>query len=157
MVRATVCWVHAVSMRYSNQLSSPNNDMVQFVPVTKPWMHPVYFGVDGAGKVGVGKCKVVVGTEFKKSSTIFIHFAHTMRSERAIPLIVFRSNPSVKVSGKNQTITFGNGRKWLAEKLIELILFLVARHECKGIRWQYGQTPLRDTSSHGHKARGEVS
>jgi len=45
-------------------------------------MHPGYFGVDGASKEGVSKCKVVVGAEFKKSLTIFVHFTQVMRPER---------------------------------------------------------------------------
>jgi len=85
----------------------PNNDMVQMVPATRPWMHPGYFRIDGASKEGV-KCKVVIGAEFKKSLTTFIHFTRAMRSEHDIPLIVFRSNPSVKVYGKNEIIAFGN-------------------------------------------------
>ena len=84
--------------------------MVQLVPAARSWMHSGYFGVEGASKEGVSNCKVVVGAEFKKSLTIFVHFTQAMRSERAIPLIVFRSDPSVKVSGKNQIIAFGNGK-----------------------------------------------
>jgi len=56
---------------------------------------------------------------------IFIHFTHAMTPERAIPLIAILSNPSVKVSGKNQKI--GNGRDSLTEKLVELILILGTR------------------------------
>ena len=59
------------------------------------WMHPSFFGVEGARKEGASKCNVVVGAEFKKSMTIFIHFTHAMRAVRANLLIVFRSNPSV--------------------------------------------------------------
>jgi len=35
--------------------------MVQLVPAPTPWMHPGYFGVEGASKVGASKCKVAVG------------------------------------------------------------------------------------------------
>jgi len=111
MIRATVCLVHAAGMLYTIQLSTPNNDMVQLVPAVRPWMHPGYFGVEGASKEGVSKCKVVIGAEFKKSLTIFVHFTQAMRSDRAIPLIVSGSNPSVKDSGKNQIIAFENGRE----------------------------------------------
>jgi len=75
--------------------------MVQLVPAARPWMHPGYFGVEGARKEVVSKCKAVIGAEFKKSLTIFVHFTHAMRSKQAISLIVFRFNPIVKVSGKN--------------------------------------------------------
>ena len=129
MIRATVCWVHVLSMLYTIQLSMLNNDIVQLVPAVRPWMHPGYFGVEGASKEGVSKCKVVVGAEVKKSLTIFVHFTQAMRSEHAIPLIVLCSNPIVKVSGKNQIIAFGNGREWLTEKPIELILFLATYHK----------------------------
>ena len=128
MIRAKVCWVHAAGMLCTIQLSTPNNDMVQLLPGVRPWMHPGYFEVEGASKEGVSKCKVAVGAEFKMPLTIIIHFTQAMRSERTIPLIAVRSNLNVKVSDKNQIIAFGNGREWLTEKLIELILFLAAHH-----------------------------
>ena len=56
----------------------------------------------------------------------------------------------------NQIMAFGNGREQLTEKLIEFV-FLAIRHKCRGVRWQYGQTPFGDANLHGHKVRGEVS
>ena len=94
---------------YTIKLPTPNKDIVQLVPAARPWMHSGYFGIEGVSKEGVSKCKVVVGAEFKKSLTIFVHFTQAMRPERAISLIVFRSNPSVTVSVKNQSTAFGNG------------------------------------------------
>ena len=52
-------------------------------------------------------------------------------------------------------LAFGNGRKWLTEKLVELIFMLTTRHKCRGVRWQYGQTPLVNADTQGPEVRGE--
>ena len=107
MISGALCPTHGSSNLHFIQVTAPDNDVVNEVPVFGPGMHPrslVYV----TELEGICDGKIQFRAERKQPETATIHVANTMMSNDSMPYVVISAYPGIEIAQQYDFVIWQN-------------------------------------------------
>ena len=98
MISGALCPTHVSSNLHSIQVSSPDNDVVNDVPVFEPGMIPRSLVQITELEEGIFDGKTQFIADRKQPETATIHPANTMMSNDSMPYVVVSAYPGIEIA-----------------------------------------------------------
>ena len=108
MISGAFCPTHGSSNLQLNQVTAPDNDVVNEVPVFGPGMHPRSLVHVTELEESVCDDKNQFRAERKQPETATIHVANTMMSNDSMPYVVVSAYPGIEIAQQHDFVILQN-------------------------------------------------
>ena len=108
MISGALCPTHGSSNLHFLQVTAPDNDVVNEVPVFGPGMHPRSLEHVSELEESVCDGKTQFRAERKQPETAAIHVANTMMSNDSMPYVVISAYPGIEFAQQYDFVILRN-------------------------------------------------
>ena len=98
MISGALCPTHGSSNLHFNQVTAPDNDVVNELPMLGPGVHPRSLVHVTELEEGVSDGKTHFSAERYQPETTTIHFANTIITNDSMPYVVISAYPGILIA-----------------------------------------------------------
>ena len=125
VISGALCPTHGSSNLHFIQVTAPDNDVVNEVPVFGPGMHPRSLVHDTELEESVCDGKIQFRAEKKQSETATIHVANTMMSNDSMPYVVISAYYGIEIAQQYDFVVFQNSSEGGIQRVIKTIFHII--------------------------------
>ena len=125
MISGALSPTHGSSNLHFIQVTAPDNDVVNEVPVFGPGMHPRSLVHVKELEESVSDGKTQFRAERKQPETATIHVTNTMMSNDSMPYVVISAYPGIEIAQQYDFVILRNSSEGGIQRVIKAILHFI--------------------------------
>ena len=125
MISGALCPTHGSSNLYIIQVTAPDNDVVNDVPVFGLGMHPRSLVHVTELEESVCDGNIKFRAERKQPQTATIHFANIMISNDSMPYVVISAYPGIEIAQQYDFVILQNSSEGGIQHVIKAIFHII--------------------------------